>query len=153
MLFEDPTAAVVRTSLIYGLHAMDRGTAGFVARLDRGEPVLLFRDVLRQPVWVEALIDALLELVDPALAGAYCGVLDVVGAQVLTREQFGRRMLAWWGVDAAGCVHGCNAADVSDAIPLDLRVRLDRAAEVLSCGTPGVDEVLSRHPSPPRARG
>lgn len=77
----------------------------------------------------------------------------MAGAQALTREEFGRRMLDWWGIDGAGRVHGCNAADASGALPLDLRVELGRAAEVLSCGTPGVDEVLDRHPSTHRARG
>ncbi len=43
----DPSAVAVRTSLMYGLDEMDRGTAGFAERLTNGETVRLFSDVLR----------------------------------------------------------------------------------------------------------
>jgi dTDP-4-dehydrorhamnose reductase len=55
-----PNAAIVRTSLIYGLQEIDRGTAGFAQRLQRGESLALFHDVIRQPVWVNTLVEALL---------------------------------------------------------------------------------------------
>ena len=48
----DSHAAIIRTSLIYGLDEMDRGTAGFVNRLESGQTLVLFTDVFRQPVWV-----------------------------------------------------------------------------------------------------
>ena len=56
----DPSAAIARTSLIYGLERMDRGTAGFIKRLESGQTLKLFSDVIRQPVWVESLAEALL---------------------------------------------------------------------------------------------
>ncbi len=40
----DPSAVVVRTSLMYGLDEMDRGTASFAERLARGEMLSLFSD-------------------------------------------------------------------------------------------------------------
>lgn len=139
----DPAAAVVRTSLIYALDEMDRGTAGFAARIARGEAVGLFSDVVRCPIWVETLAEALFRL-----AGIdYAGVLNVAGRQPLTREQFGRKMLGYWRVEGPGSIESARAADVSDSIPLDLRLRVTRGEERLGMEFPGVDEVLGSHDS------
>ena len=45
-----------------GLDEMDRGTQGFVERLKADQPLILFSDVIRQPVWVDTLVEALLRL-------------------------------------------------------------------------------------------
>jgi len=45
-----PAAIIVRTSLIYGIDEIDRGTSGFAKRLAQGETLKLFPDVIRQPV-------------------------------------------------------------------------------------------------------
>jgi hypothetical protein len=56
-------------------------------------------------------------------------------------------MLEWWGTSpGAGQVEDVSAAGLAD-VPLDLRLRLDRAVS-LGLATPGVDEVLSRHRRP-----
>ncbi len=135
-----PGAAIVRTSLIYGLDTMDRGTAGFAARLAAGEPLALFTDVLRQPVWVDSLAEALVLLAETRRGGH----LNVAGGQVLSREGYGRRMLDWWRVAGRQRVIRGLGAGVSAAIPLDLRLRLDRARDQLGVELPGVDEVLDR---------
>jgi dTDP-4-dehydrorhamnose reductase len=135
-----PTAAIVRTSLIYGLDRRDRGTEGFVRRLDAGERLQLFTDVIRQPVWVDALSDALLAL---ALSDrSEAGTINVVGARALSRAEFGRRMLAHWGVDADDRIDEVEAATRFPHVPLDLRMRRDRAT-ALGYAQPGVDEVLA----------
>lgn len=135
-----PQAAIVRTSLIYGLTEMDRGTEGFVKKLEAGQPLLLFNDVIRQPVWVDSLAEALLKLV----ATDFAGILNVAGRQALTREEFGRRMLAWWQVDPRGLLQSGRAADISETIPLDLRLSINRAEQLLQMTLPGVDEVLAQ---------
>jgi dTDP-4-dehydrorhamnose reductase len=135
----NPQAAIVRTSLIYGLQIMDRGTEGFVNRLNSGEPLLLFNDVIRQPVWVDSLVAALLKLAEVDLSGT----LNVVGSQALTREEFGRKLLAWWQIDTRGLVGAGKAADISDTIPLDLRMPNGKAEQLLQMKFPGVDEVLA----------
>ncbi len=136
----DPTAAIVRTSLIYGLDEMDSGTASFVARLQTGQPLVLFNDAVRQPIWVESLAAALLTLVDQPWAGP----LNIAGRQVLTRAAFGRRMLAWWGIDTRDLLQTARAADISDTIPLDLRLAVTKAEHLLHMTFPGVDEVLAQ---------
>jgi dTDP-4-dehydrorhamnose reductase len=135
----DPQAVIVRPSLIYGLAVMDRGTAGFVQRLKTGQPLILFNDVIRQPVWVETLIAALLKLIDCEVSGT----LNIAGRQALTREEFGRRMLAYWQVETGDLLRGGRAADISDTIPLDLRLLVGQAERILQMKFPGVDEVLT----------
>lgn len=136
-----PQTAIVRTSLIYGLDQMDRGTAGFVKRLKAKRPLVLFNDVIRQPVWVETLNEALLKLVEIDFAG----MLNVVGAQPLTREEFGRRMLGWWKINARGLLKSGRATDVSQTTPLDLRLTIAKAEQLLQMSFPGVDKVLAMH--------
>ncbi len=137
---ECPTAAIVRTSLIYGLEEMDRGTEGFVNRLRSGEELVLFSDVIRQPVWVDSLVAALLKLVNLE----YAGLLNVAGRQALSREEFGRKMLAWWGVNGDNRLKSGRAADISGTIPLDLRLLVSKAEALLEQRLPGVDEVLAQ---------
>ncbi len=136
-----PQAVIVRTSLIYGLQEMDRGTAGFAQRLVQGEGLVLFSDVVRQPVWVETLSQALLKLIELDFAG----FVNVAGRQALTRAEFGRRMLAYWGVDGLDRITSGRAADVSESIPLDLRLTVERGETLLQMTFPGVDEVLANH--------
>ncbi|MCK5734290.1 MAG: NAD(P)-dependent oxidoreductase [Candidatus Latescibacteria bacterium] len=135
-----PGAAIVRTSLIYGLTAeMDRGTAGFVERIEAGEMLTLFDDVIRQPIWVESLSEALLSLATLDFAGT----LNVAGRQAMSREEFGRKMLDRWNVDLRGLVRSGRAAELSDAIPLDLRLSVDKAEALLNMVFPGVDDVIN----------
>jgi len=144
ILTTHPGSAVVRPSLIYGLDEMDRGTAGFARRIAAGEPQVLFSDVIRSPVWVETLAEALIRL-----AGLdYSGVLNVAGRQALSREDFGRRMLEYWGVDGGNLIRSGRAADTSASIPQDLRLVVDRAEELLAMEFPGVDNVLAARPGP-----
>lgn len=136
-----PQAAIVRTSLIYGLTEMDRSTASFVQRLHTGQPLVLFTDVIRQPIWVETFADALLKL----SALDYAGTLNVAGQQALSRAAFGQRLLAWWGIPTQGRLQDGQAAALSETIPLDLRLTLTKAEHLLEMAFPGVDAVLARY--------
>ncbi|MEZ5230178.1 MAG: sugar nucleotide-binding protein, partial [Acidimicrobiales bacterium] len=134
-----PAAAVVRTSLIYGIERVDRGTAGFIERLERGERLSLWGDAIRQPVWIDALSSALLDL---ALVHTnVTGTLNVAGDEAMSRADFARRLLAHWGVDASGRIDITRAADL-EGQPLDLRLDL-RLARTLGLPVPGVGEVLA----------
>lgn len=134
----DPRAAIVRTSLIYGFAEMDRGTAGFVERLNTGDRFALFSDVIRQPIWINSLVEALLKLIEIDFGGT----LNVAGSQAITREEFVRRMLAWWHIDTQGLLESGRAADISDTIPLDLRLSIHKAEQLLQMTFPGVEEML-----------
>ena len=147
VLAAHPGTVSVRTSLIYGLHEPDRGTAEFVRRLRAGQPVRLFVDAIRQPVWVEALAAGLVRLATE-LASVH-GVINLAGSQALDRAAFARRMLRYWGVSeevlSGPLVADVRASEVSTSVPLDLRLELRRAG-ALGLDCPGVDEVLARHP-------
>lgn len=138
-----PGAAIVRTSLVYGLDRVDRSTAGFLDRLGRGERVGLFRDVVRQPAHVEDLADALIHLALERTDVA--GPLNVAGDEAVDRASFARSLLGWWGLpaEAAGRLDDVDAGSVAPDVPRDLRLRLDRAHE-LGLATAGVHAVLER---------
>lgn len=133
-----PDAIIVRTSLIYGIERIDRGTASFVSRLNAGEPVKLFHDVIRQPVHDIALSECLCKL-----GFEYeneHGTINIAGNQALSRLEFGQRMLDFWQIDGRDQVEAVSGASFP-GLPLDLRLNLDRA-HALGLATPGVDEVI-----------
>lgn len=134
-----PDAVIVRTSLIYGLEEMDNGTAWMAAALRQGWPVTLFTNQRRNPVWVETLAAACLELV----THPYRGVLNVAGRQVMTRAAFGLRMLDWWGVAERATLS--LGPDGSGQWPLDCAMDVSRATGMLQTPLWGVDEVLDAH--------
>lgn len=142
-----PEAAIVRTSLMYGFDEMDRGTAGFVHRIKRGEPVVLFSDVLRNPILVDTLAEATVVLAETS----YAGTLNIAGREALSREEYGRKMLAYWAVSPEGLVQAGSAAKRSDSIPLDLRLSVELAQGMLEVDLAGLTTNLSSHP--PSDRG
>ncbi len=128
---------IVRTSLIYGLNIMDRGTKRMVETLRAGQPYRLFVDQRRNPVWVETLSRACLELASLE----YVGVLNVAGGQVLTRAEFGTRLLDWWQVtERTNLTEGPSDGN---KWPQDLELDLRCARRVLNTPMLGVDEVLA----------
>ena len=132
-----PNAVAVRTSLIYGLEEMDNGTAWLAAALRAGRPVTLFTNQRRNPVWVETLAAACLELLDLP----YRGVLNVAGRQTLSRAEFGLRLLDWWGIGKRDTLS--LAEDTSGRWPVDCALNVGRAGGLLQTPLLGVDEVLA----------
>ncbi len=141
VLAADPGAVVVRTSLIYGVDRIDRGTQGLIERLERGERLGLWGDAIRQPTWIDALAGGLLDLalvhVDES------GPLNLAGGEAMSRAAFARRLLRHWGVAADDRIDETLAADLVGQ-PLDLRLELTRA-RALGLAVPGVSEVLATH--------
>ncbi len=130
---------IVRTSLIYGLQQMDHGTAWLARALQQGKPATLFVDQLRNPVWVASLSAACLELA----AADYRGILHVAGGQVLSRAQFGLRMLRWWGITERQTLR-LGPGDGA-RWPADCTLDISRARRLLATPLPGVDQVLAAH--------
>jgi dTDP-4-dehydrorhamnose reductase len=127
---------IVRTSLIYGLEEMDNGTTWMAAALQAGQPVTLFTNQRRNPVWIDTLCQACLELIDHP----YQGVMNVAGRQVLTRADFGLRLMDWWGVRTRKTL--VLRPDESGRWPLDCELDVGLAGRLLATALPGVDEVL-----------
>ena len=129
--------AIVRTSLIYGLKIMDRGTEWMAKALKAGQPVTLFTNVLRNPVWADTLCLACLELVQ----NEYRGILNVAGRQEMTRAAYALRLLNWWQVPGRDQL-SLGLAD-GNKFPLDCRLDVGRATAVLKTPMLGLDEVLA----------
>lgn len=127
---------IVRTSLIYGLEKMDRGTGWVVHALQAGEPVTLFSDQTRNPILVGSLCCACLEL-----AGCtYTGILHIAGADRISRAAFMLRLLAWWGI-APGPNLTIGRSD-GDSWPRDTTLDISKARALLHTPLPGVSETL-----------
>lgn len=97
-----PDAAIVRTSLICRLEPPDPISAWVIDSLRQGQPITLFTDEIRSPVWVQDLAAALIEL-----AGLdYAGVINVAGPQALSRFEMGERLARRLGLDPQGITSG-----------------------------------------------
>ena len=107
--------------------------------LRRGQRVTLFTDEYRNPVWVETLAAALLELA----ALDYGGVLHVTGSQVLNRYEFGCRMLLVHGAVLSGVIP-VLAATLNSPRPLNSTLDISRAQKLLKTPLLGVDEAIAR---------
>jgi dTDP-4-dehydrorhamnose reductase len=128
---------IVRTSLIYSLQRMDHGTTWIAGALREGKPVKLFDNQIRNPVWVETLSRACLELAE----NSYTGILNVAGRQAVTRAEFALRMLDWWGIQERETL---TIGPGDGTWPLDCRLDVGLAAAVLQTPLLGVDEIIAR---------
>jgi dTDP-4-dehydrorhamnose reductase len=129
---------IIRTSLIYGLRKMDRGTAWIAQALRAQKPVTLFTDQRRNPVWVTTLCLACLELVNLP----FRGILNVAGRQEMSRAEFGLRMLDWWQIEERDTL--LLGRSDADRWPVDCTLDLSLAQTVLKTPLWGVDEVLGQ---------
>ena len=149
-----PEAAIARTSLIYGFDPPDPRTLWVADSLRNGQPITLFTDELRCPVWVEQLAAALLELAGGE-GGDYSGIWHLAGAQALSRYEFGVRLAHAYGLGSAGITPGLSR-DSGTVRPRDCRLEISRAQARLRSQLWGVDEVLGRRLTaarPPEACG
>jgi len=127
---------IVRTSLIYGLRLIDHSTEWVISSLGNKQPVVLFSDQIRNPVWTETLCLACLELVELD----FRGIINVAGNQALSRSEFGLKLLDWWDYDHR---ENLSVGTSDDSWPHDCRLHLDLAESLLSTPLLGVDQVLT----------
>lgn len=97
VLERDPSALVVRLNLLYGSSATDRpsGTDRLIDRARRGEPVTLFTDEFRSPLFVAEAAAALAAL----LPAEVSGVLHLGGPERTSRYALGAAILAANGLE------------------------------------------------------
>lgn len=134
-----PNHVIVRTSLIYGLQRMDRGTAWMAQELLAARPVTLFTNQFRNPIWVDSLAAACLEL-----AGMdYRGILHVAGRERLSRADFGLLMLDHWHIQQRQTLQ-LGLSDLNQW-PGDCTLVIEQATGLLQTPLPGVREVLKQH--------
>jgi len=93
----DPAALIVRTSLIYDFDPANAQVAWMLRAVAQGQPVQLYTDQIRCPIWAENLAHVLLELAETDLSG----LLHVVGPEPLSRYDLGCALLEAAGYDPA----------------------------------------------------
>ena len=133
-----PNHVIVRTSLIYGLRLMDWGTNWMAQALAAGKPVTLFNNQIRNPVWVDSLCHACLEL----CTHTFIGIMNVAGRQVMTRAAFALKLLDWWHIEPRDTL--TIAPSQGNQWPLNCELDLSLATAVLQTHLPGVDEILNK---------
>lgn len=132
-----PGAAIVRTSLIYGFDPIDRQTSFALeaAAGQRGDR--LFTDEYRCPVYVEELAAALLELA----ALPYAGVLNIAGAEAVSRYELATLMARACGYDPAGIRAGLSSESPVRR-PRNCVLNISRASALLCTPLRGIRQVL-----------
>ena len=135
-----PQAAIVRTSLIFGIEPLDHQTRWLAADATAGRPVYLFTDELRCPTWVDTLAWTLLELA----ANDYAGPINVAAPQALNRWEFGLKMLALLGMETGANVRPALQAESGLTRPTDLTLKVRRAQRLLRTPLLTVDEAITR---------
>lgn len=137
-----PDAVSVRTSLLWDPTTMDRGTAGFAARLAKGESLSLFDDEIRCPLPRATLASCLVDLIETPHAGP----LNVAGREALSRLEFGRLLLAHFDVAGRERIEVVSSAELqaggAPPRPLDLTLDVTLAEALLRRRLAGVREVL-----------
>lgn len=151
-----PNAAIVRTSLIFGFDPPDERTHWVLDSLRQGSvrrpcaseraagseravgnPITLFTDEYRCPIYAMDLAAAVLELAH----SDYRGVLNVAGPQTLSRYEFGVLTARAWHVDPASITPGLSRG--SGLIRArDCRLDVSRAQRVLSTPLRAAETVL-----------
>lgn len=133
-----PGAAIVRTSLIYGFDPIDRQTqfALEIAAGLRGDR--LFSDEFRCPIFVDDLASALLELLETD----YTGVLNIAGAERVSRYELGTLMARALGYDSTEMLAG-RSADLAVRRPRNCTLDSSRARGLLHTPLRGLRAVLA----------
>ena len=131
-------AAIIRTSLIYGWRpTIARAAQWMIDTAERGEPVELWADEMRCPIWVESLAAAIVEL-----AGLeHAGPLHIAGDEAVSRYEFGLALLRFHGLptDAVSAIPSPPAANR----PLNCTLDISLAQSLLTTPLPGISAVLA----------
>lgn len=98
------SAAIVRTSLIWGLDPMDSITLHLVNCLNEGGRLALFTDEYRCPIHVDELASAILELLNLD----FCGIIHVAGPERMSRYEFGLDLTRKLGLNINGITPGLS---------------------------------------------
>ncbi len=135
---EYPDATIVRTSLIYGFDPPDRHTRFMLSIADGEQQARLFTDEYRCPIFVDDLAAALLELV----ARPYRGILNIAGAQRLSRHAFGQILARAHGRDPTRLPAG-QSRESDQPRPRNCTLDIRRARSLLQTPLRGVEQVVS----------
>ena len=133
-----PAAALVRTSLIIDDAPMDKHSRMILDIASGGRPESLFTDEIRCPIAAPDLAASILELIELPVAG----VLNIVGADALSRYELGMLVAQKYGLDPDQLPATTLAASGLRR-PGDVRLDLGRARALLAIRLRGAREFLA----------
>jgi dTDP-4-dehydrorhamnose reductase len=133
-----PQAIIVRTSLIYGFAPLDPHTRFILSIADGESDERLFTDEYRCPIWVEELGAALIELVQQE----WSGVINIAGAERLSRYEFGVLLARYWGRDPQRLRQGLSIESATRR-PRNCVLDSSLARSMLQVPLRGVSDVLA----------
>ena len=136
-----PTAAIVRTNLVYG-HGIGWGTSfseWIRHSLKESGSITLFADQYRSPISVRNLVDALLELSEnPARR-----LLHISGPDRVSRYQFGQALARVLGIDPENVQANRLADHPSDVeYPIDTSYDITTAKSIINTELLGIESGL-----------
>ncbi|MGW0435107.1 SDR family oxidoreductase [Micromonospora sp. NPDC003197] len=134
----DPSAALVRTSVIVGDAASLQVQLCLDAIAQRNG-VALFADEIRCPISVDDLATAVLELVE----SDHVGLINVAGPEAVSRVEFGLLVARAHGLDPAR-MRTTTIAESGLVRPPQVRLDCGRATALLTTRLKAVSEFLSR---------
>jgi dTDP-4-dehydrorhamnose reductase len=134
----DPSAVLVRTSLIYGGAELSGHERRILEVADGHTDLAFFTDELRCPVRVADLADALLAVVSSEAAGP----LHLAGADGVSRYEFACLVAAANG-RRTDHLRTTTSAETAPQRPRDCRLDCSRATALLGAALPGVRAVLA----------
>jgi dTDP-4-dehydrorhamnose reductase len=134
----DPSAVLVRTSLIYGGAELSGHERRILEVADGHTDLAFFTDELRCPVRVADLADALLAVVSSEAAGP----LHLAGADGVSRYEFACLVAAANG-RRTDHLRTATSAEKAPQRPRDCRLDSSRATALLGAALPGVRAVLA----------
>jgi len=123
----NPQATIIRTSLLYDLRKPDRQTQWIMESMSTSQPIRLFIDEIRCPVWVENLADLLLEIATRDLPG----ILHLGGPQALNRWEFGMKVLHHFGITPTSVIQQGTIEEAGLVRPKDLTLDSTQAKRLL----------------------
>ncbi|GJL66351.1 MAG: NAD(P)-dependent oxidoreductase [Nitrospirales bacterium] len=135
-----PAGIIIRSSLMYGIDPLDHQTRWLVHGMDTGEPVRLFTDERRSPIWVHTLAEALLELTSMD----FQGILHLAGPESLNRWDFGMAILTLLGRSATPNIQTSTIEASGMIRPKDLAFTIDTARQLLKTPLLSISEVTNQ---------
>ncbi len=133
-------ALVVRPSLIYGINPIDHQTCWLIKGIEENQPIRLFTDEYRSPIWVNTLSLALLELAESTVTG----IVHLAGQQALNRWEFGQAILKMLKRNTPPNVVPSTIKESGMIRPQNLTLDITKAQQLLKTPLLSVAEVSSR---------
>jgi dTDP-4-dehydrorhamnose reductase len=133
-------ACIVRTSLITGTKPLDPRSAWVVQSLQVNQPITLFVDELRCPIWVEDVAAAIWEL---GMRKTLIPVIHVAGRETLSRYALGVLIANYADVPGTN-IRSAYSRSQTQPRPRDLRLNIQLATQQLRRQPRLISELFAR---------